>query len=114
MFGVGFLVVIVTITYFHLYCKCFLKFLGIGYAAIFGPCFTIMGHYFDERRALANSLTVAGASLGLLSIPILMNYLLDTFGLKNTLFIYGAVQLHGLVAALLLRPPHLYPDKLEM
>lgn len=84
---------------------------GIGYAAMFGPCFTIMGSYFDKKRALANSLTVAGASLGQLLIPFLMRFLLDSYGLSKTLLIYGAVQLHGLVAALLLRPPEFYKKK---
>ena len=94
----------------YMYMQMKWNFLGIGYAAMFGPCFTIMGAYFDKKRALANALTVAGASLGQLVIPFIMRYLLDSYGLDNTLFIYGAVQLHGFIAALLLRPPEFYRD----
>ena len=68
----------------------------------------MIGVYFEKRRALANGIAVAGASVGQLLIPLLMNFLIKNYDVSGALVIYAAVHLNGLVAAMLLRPPHFY------
>ena len=83
-------------------------FTGFGYAGLFGPSLVMIGIYFEKRRSLANGIAVAGASVGQLVIPFMMAYLIKEYQLQDALRIYAAFHLHGLVAALFLRPPQFY------
>lgn len=83
-------------------------FLGIGYACLYGPSLMPIGLFFVKRRTLANGLALSGASVGQLVIPVMMNYLIDTYTVWGALLIFSAFLLHGLVAAMLMTPPSFY------
>lgn len=70
----------------------------------FAPSIVILSQYFEKRRAFANGLAVSGAGVGNFAIPPLYRYLIDNFGLKGSLMIYGGITLHVCVCGALMRP----------
>lgn len=60
--------------------------------------------YFKKHRSLAMGIVKSGASIGSVSYPPLLTYLVSEYGLRGALLLTGAVSLHSLPAALLLRP----------
>ncbi|KAK6195523.1 hypothetical protein SNE40_000934 [Patella caerulea] len=78
---------------------------GIGHSGINSPGLVLIGRYFKNRRALATAVAKTGISMGSLTFPIFLRYLLDTFALRGTLLIMGGIQCQMFVFALLLRGP---------
>ena len=68
----------------------------------------VIVQYFDKRRAIANSLGVAGASVGQLFLPPLLAYLLREYTFAGTMLIFSAIAAHAIAAAALFRPPSFY------
>ncbi|XP_072044967.1 monocarboxylate transporter 13-like [Amphiura filiformis] len=60
--------------------------------------------YFDKFYDLANGLSHAGLSIGLMIIPPLTQLLLDIYGWRGTLLILGGLNSHLVVCGALLRP----------
>ncbi|KAK6195524.1 hypothetical protein SNE40_000935 [Patella caerulea] len=81
---------------------------GIGQASINSPGLVLIGRYFNKRRALATAVAKTGISLGSLTFPIFLRYLLDTFALRGTFLIMGGIQCQMFVFALLLRGPETF------
>ncbi|XP_060578884.1 monocarboxylate transporter 12-like [Ruditapes philippinarum] len=81
---------------------------GFGNACLFGNGLVMLGQYFSKRRSLANGLSLSGASLGQFAIPPLLQYLLDTFSLKGTLIIIGALYMNVMICGALFRPTSFY------
>ena len=84
---------------------------GVGIALMFGPSLTVIGIYFEKRRSLANGMAMAGGSVGLLIMPVLLNRWLHVYGLSGTLLIYASFMLHGLIGASLMRPTSFYDSR---
>lgn len=94
--------------YINKFIFCF--FVGTGFGLIFTPCSTIISFYFDKKRGLANGLMVAFSGLGGFGFPYLYRWLFDTFGLRNSLLLTGAIFFHSAAASLLLRQPQIIID----
>ena len=62
-------------------------FAGIGNAAVYGNVLVILGVYFNKRRALANGVALAGASIGQFVLPPFIEFLLETYGLQGCLLL---------------------------
>ncbi|XP_004599784.2 monocarboxylate transporter 6 [Ochotona princeps] len=77
---------------------------GLGMSFSFLSGITVLGLYFVRRRALANALASAGASLGITLWPLLSRYLLEELGWRGSFLIFGGVLLHGCICGALLRP----------
>lgn len=82
-----------------------LSFIGIGTAFIFPPSIFALSTYFSQRRATANGIAISGCCLGGLLCPPLYQYLIDTYHLRGALLLTGAILLHNLPMAGLLRSP---------
>ena len=67
-----------------------------------------MGQFFKKRRAVANGIAFSGAAIGHLILPIVINLLMEQYGLKGTLLIMAAVSANVCVAGALLRPVSAY------
>ncbi|PVD34236.1 hypothetical protein C0Q70_05504 [Pomacea canaliculata] len=72
------------------------------------PGEVLVGAYFKRRRSLALAIGKCGGSVGSFAIPPLVVYLLQEYGLRGTLLVYGAICFHSLAAAFLLRPTSFY------
>ena len=60
--------------------------------------------YFDKRRGFALGFCAAGASLGTLAIPVLVEFFIRKYTWKGAILITGGIQLHCLIIGMLLRP----------
>ncbi|KAK3094357.1 hypothetical protein FSP39_000746 [Pinctada imbricata] len=81
---------------------------GAGNAIGFSPVFISLGKHFDKRRGFANGLMVSGSCIGSLSLPPLIRYFLDAYGLRGALLLTAGVYAHILPFTLLLRPESFY------
>ena len=81
-----------------------LLFSGTGAAFAHSPTMVLVSHYFKKRLSLANSLAVAGSSLGSFILPTLIRYFIDLYSLRGALLLLGAIMLHICISASLQRP----------
>ncbi|KAA0191873.1 hypothetical protein HAZT_HAZT004621, partial [Hyalella azteca] len=77
---------------------------GLGIGFIVTPGILIVNLYFDKRRTIACAICMSGNAFGAFFMPPLLEYLLSAYGLRGTLLISSALQLHCVVAACLFRP----------
>ncbi|XP_053622340.1 monocarboxylate transporter 12 isoform X2 [Plodia interpunctella] len=78
---------------------------GIGGGLSTTPGIVIVSQYFDKHRALANGICVSGTAAGSFVFPMLIEKLVDMYGLHGTVLLLGGGMLHVCVAATLYRPP---------
>ena len=77
---------------------------GLGAGLITTPGVLIVSLYFEKRRALASAICVSGNALGGFFLPPVIEYLLEEYGLRGTLLLLSAMQLHVCAASCLYRP----------
>ncbi|XP_064615745.1 monocarboxylate transporter 2-like [Liolophura sinensis] len=77
---------------------------GIGMTSTSIPSQIAVGKYFDRYRSLANSICFCGSSLGVMSLPPLVMYLIHQYGLRGSFLIYGGLLLNCAVGGALVRP----------
>ncbi|KAL7295458.1 hypothetical protein TKK_0011111 [Trichogramma kaykai] len=87
---------------------------GIGGGLSTTPGIILVSQYFDKHRALANGICVSGTAAGGFVFPMLIEYLVASFGFHGTLLILGGCMLHVCASATLYRPLEAnYPDLAE-
>lgn len=69
--------------------------------------------YFNKRRNLATGLSSAITGLGPVFVPILVSFLISSYGVRGTALILSALILHCLTGALLLHPVKWHYRKVE-
>ncbi|KAJ7499776.1 MFS general substrate transporter [Mycena latifolia] len=78
---------------------------GLGVGLFYVPSVAVVSHYFHARRALAMAIVAAGASLGAVVHPIMLNNTLTRLGFGNAVRASaGLVSGLLLVACALIRP----------
>ncbi|KAK3855359.1 hypothetical protein Pcinc_038236 [Petrolisthes cinctipes] len=77
---------------------------GVGGGIVFTMCFLIVPLYFDRYRGTSNMIMHAGVGGGQILGPHFARWLQDHFGFRGATLIFGAVMLHGCVAAALFHP----------
>ncbi|KAL7907434.1 MFS general substrate transporter [Trichoderma velutinum] len=87
--------------------------LGIGNGLTFCPAIAVLSQYFKKYRAFAVGLSAAGAAVGGLVYPVLINQLIfhDNFGFPWTLRIMGFIMLATYIPCLVWFKPRLSPRK---
>jgi MFS family permease len=87
--------------------------LGIGNGLTFCPALAVLSQYFKRYRAFAVGLSAAGAAVGGLVYPVLINRLIfhDNFGFPWTLRIMGFIMLATYIPCLIWFKPRLPPHK---
>lgn len=87
---------------------------GVGASMCYFPTVIILGTYFNKKLSLANGLTSSGSGVGSLAMGPVMQFLLNQFGMRNTMRISAAMMASILVISLVYRPintPFLNADK---
>ncbi|KAM9849688.1 monocarboxylate transporter 8 [Aulostomus maculatus] len=77
---------------------------GCGASFAFQPSLVILGHYFRQRLGLANGVVTAGASLFSMGLPVLLNKVVEPFGLSRTFQILSLFMLVQALLALTFKP----------
>ncbi|KAI5619217.1 monocarboxylate transporter 6-like, partial [Silurus asotus] len=77
---------------------------GLGFCLCFQPSVTMVGYYFVRRRAFASALSSTGTALGLSTLPLLANFLLEQFGWRGSFLVLGGVVLNCCVCGAVMRP----------
>lgn len=87
--------------------------LGIGNGLTFCPALAVLSQYFKRYRAFAVGLSAAGAAVGGLVYPVLINRLIfyDNFGFPWTLRVMGFIMLATYIPCLIWFKPRLPPHK---
>ncbi|CAN8024512.1 unnamed protein product, partial [Ixodes persulcatus] len=77
---------------------------GIGTGLICNLTPLLLTQCFEKHRAIACGVAYSGSTIGSFFWPALLEYLIHQYGLRGSLLIYGAIILHGVLGAILLRP----------
>lgn len=78
--------------------------IGGGFSIAYTPSLVILGHYFKKRIGLANGIVATGSAIFTIALPFLIQFILDTSGLKLTLRYMTSVTLVMTVGALVFKP----------
>jgi len=76
--------------------------IGVGLSSSMGLLMT--QEYFVAKRPLATGIVWAGASVGQMAVPLLIQYLLNGYGMRGGLLLFSAVLLNGIVGAMVYQP----------
>ncbi|XP_037071459.1 monocarboxylate transporter 9-like [Pollicipes pollicipes] len=76
--------------------------LGQGFSNV--PGTLLVTQYFVKRRGLANAIMAAAAAVGGVFFPLLVQLLLEEYGISGTYLMLGGLHMHTLVSAALYRP----------
>ena len=68
------------------------------------PVFGMLNQYFVKKRALANSVAFAGSGVGCIVLPLVLNFAIEHYAARGSMFILAGLWLHGCVIAAVLRP----------
>lgn len=86
-------------------------FYGIGTGMVCNLTPVLLTQCFEKHRAIACGVAYSGSTIGSFFWPALLEYLINEFGLRGALLIYGATILHGVMGSILLRPLDSAPHK---
>ncbi|XP_055934687.1 uncharacterized protein LOC129964046 isoform X1 [Argiope bruennichi] len=78
---------------------------GIGFGLSTVIHMMIINQYFDKYKASALGLGYSGDCFGTFAFPVIMEYLLSTYGVKGTFLILGGIVFNVIPMALLLKKP---------
>ncbi|GAB6028652.1 hypothetical protein CHUAL_004485 [Chamberlinius hualienensis] len=77
---------------------------GIGFGFSAKSSLFVVNDYFDKKRGLATGAFYSGAALGRFVFPLIIFYLLQEYGFRGTLLIWGAIMANICVCACLFQP----------
>jgi len=80
-------------------------FAGIGQSMMLLSCNVIIQQRFNKHRSLATGISVMGYSVGNFIGAPMTQYLLNSYGLRGTLALLGAMESHRIPLALQFRSP---------
>lgn len=80
----------------------------MGVASVMSAFTLAINSFFKEKRSRAIGVGMSITGLGAILMPLLMSLLMSSFGWRYAVLILGAICLHSLVGALLLRPAKWY------
>ncbi|XP_048247137.1 monocarboxylate transporter 12-like [Haliotis rufescens] len=84
---------------------------GLGTGLAGTGAIVVLGYYFPENAAVAQGICVAGAGLGMFVHPVLVQYLLDTYGFHGAFLITGGIVFHASATGMLMRPSEIERKK---
>lgn len=84
---------------------------GSGSALAYAPSLVILGHYFKRHLGLVNGIVTAGSSIFTIAMPHILEGLLSSIGLENTLRTLAGMTSVLMLATLSFTPLHRTPAK---
>lgn len=77
---------------------------GFGLGLSFIPTISIVGFYFEKRRALAVGIAVSGVGMGTFAFPPVIRLLVHMFGYRGAILVTGGICFNLMVCGALFRP----------
>ncbi|XP_078604193.1 monocarboxylate transporter 2-like [Branchiostoma floridae x Branchiostoma japonicum] len=77
---------------------------GLGSSLAMFPSLSLVGKYFDKKRAVANGIAFSGVGVGNIAFPLIFTYLIEEYGWRGSFLIAAGVMLNITAFAALLRP----------
>lgn len=77
---------------------------GLGFGLVQPMGFLIGQQYFHQKRVIANGLSMLGASMGFMSLPLLLSYMMEQYSFQGTFLLWSGVVLQGVIGAVLFQP----------
>ncbi len=77
---------------------------GIGLSMVYVPAVVIVAYYFEEKRAFATGIAVAGSGIGTFVFAPFTEYLIGLYSWRGTVLIIGGIMLNIIVCGALFRP----------
>ncbi|KAL3311013.1 hypothetical protein Ciccas_010411, partial [Cichlidogyrus casuarinus] len=77
---------------------------GVGSSFCFTASLVSVSMYFNERRATATGLSVAGVGFGGLIFPYVARYIVDTYSIRGAFMVMGAFYLQCCIFGAFMRP----------
>lgn len=81
---------------------------GIGLALLYCPALIIISQYFNQKRAISTAIAASGVSAGGVTLPFLMRYFVEHYGLSGGLMLLSAVMFNQAIFVALFTPPSQY------
>ena len=88
-----------------IYCQFTMIFTGLGQSMCLLSCNVIIQQRFSKHRSLATGISIMGWSFGNIVGAPLTELLFNSYGLRGTLALLGAIQAHRIPLALQFRSP---------
>lgn len=63
------------------------------------PALATLARWFVKKRGMVTGITKAGAGLGMVILPLLVNWLISSYGWRDAYVVLGIISMVGLVAA---------------
>lgn len=79
-------------------------FYGAGTGMVCNLTPMLLTQHFENHRAIACGVAYSGSTIGSFFWPALLEYLINEFGLRGALLIFGGTILHGVMGSILLTP----------
>jgi len=75
---------------------------GAGNSGADAPMLSTVARWFVKRRGVATGIAKAGAGVGILTVPLIANWLISSYGWRNAYAIIGIIALIGVISVALL------------
>lgn len=85
-----------------------LRLAGTGFGVIYITCFSVVGAWFQQKRALATGTVVCGTGVGLAIIGVVGPLLLRAYSWRGALVVFACIVLQGCVCGAAFRPAELH------
>ncbi|CAC5371214.1 unnamed protein product [Mytilus coruscus] len=79
--------------------------LGLSCAFTTGPMFVVLNASFEKRLGTAYSIAMVGGCIGSFTLPLLIQTLLDKYGLQGALLVCSGMHLNNVISGALVRSP---------
>ncbi|XP_059178889.1 monocarboxylate transporter 7-like [Physella acuta] len=87
---------------------------GLCHGIIFVPSICLIRKYFDKRRSTASVIVFCGGCFASIVGPFIIRAIKKEYGIAGTYTLLGALELHFVLAGLLLRPVTFYKQPVEV
>ncbi|XP_022103989.1 monocarboxylate transporter 13-like [Acanthaster planci] len=78
---------------------------GIGFGMSYTGVMVTVSEHFHKHYAMANGITMSGASVGMVLLPVFFQFLIDQYGWRRALLVTSALQANVLVCGGVMRSP---------
>lgn len=80
-------------------------FAGVGFGMSYSGVIVSVSEHFHKHFALANGISMTGASIGMVIMPVVFRFLIDMYSWRGAIMIVSAIQFHVVVCSMVLKKP---------